>query len=121
MYDMPDNTKLSELINNMWKKGGIVSAVCHGPAGLVGAKDEKGNPLVKNRKISCFTNSEEAAVGNTEVVPFLLEDKLKELGGVFERVDDWQSIAITDGKLITGQNPASSSAVAEAIVKAMGF
>jgi len=67
--------------------------------------------------VSGFTNSEEAAVGLTEVVPFLLEDKLKELGGLYEKVDDWKPYAVVDGNLITGQNPASSEAVAEALLK----
>ena len=76
-------------------------------------------PLVKGKKVTGFSNSEEAAVELTEVVPYLVEDQLIALGGLYQKVDDWNSLVVVDGLLITGQNPASSVAVAEALIKAI--
>jgi putative intracellular protease/amidase len=78
-----------------------------------------GEPLVKGKRVSGFTNSEEEAVQLTHVVPFLVEDELKRLGGRFEKVDDWQPLSIIDGRLITGQNPASSKSVAQDLLKVL--
>ena len=90
--------------------------MCHAPTVLLNVKDEHGNPLVKGRKVSAFTNSEEEAVGLTNVVPHLLEDALKEQGADYHKGDDWAPFAVSDHRLITGQNPASSKPVAEAIL-----
>ena len=79
-----------------------------------------GTPLVKDKRVTGFSNSEEDAVGLTDIVPFLVEDELKKNGGDYSKAADWRSYAITDGKLITGQNPASSKAVAQALLKMLG-
>lgn len=117
LWDLSQDPLSIGLIQQFWEQEKPVAAVCHAPAVLINAKTPAGEPIVKGRKVSGFTNSEEAAVGLTEVVPFLLEDKLKELGGLYEKVDDWKPYAVVDGNLITGQNPASSEAVAEALLK----
>ncbi|GAB3287034.1 type 1 glutamine amidotransferase domain-containing protein [Pseudidiomarina andamanensis] len=117
LWDLSQDPLSIGLIQQFWEQEKPVAAVCHAPAVLVNAKTPAGEPLVKGRKVSGFTNSEEAAVGLTDVVPFLLEDKLKELGGLYEKVDDWKPYAVVDGNLITGQNPASSEAVAEQLLK----
>lgn len=118
-YDFPDNPELIALVESFWAKGKVVAAVCHGPVGLVNVKDPAGHYIVKGRKVAGFTNSEEEAVGKTALVPFLLEDKLKERGALFERGPDWVPYAVADGKLITGQNPMSSAKVAELILSAL--
>jgi putative intracellular protease/amidase len=84
---------------------------------LVNAKSGNGGPLVDGLRVTGFSNSEEAAVGLTDIVPFLLEDRLASLGGRYERGDDWQAKVVVDGQLITGQNPASSAAVADALLE----
>ncbi|SFR56787.1 Putative intracellular protease/amidase [Pseudidiomarina maritima] len=117
LWDLSQDPLSIGLIQQFWEQDKPVAAVCHAPAVLVNAKTPAGDPIVKGRKVSGFTNSEEAAVGLTDVVPFLLEDKLKELGGLYEKVDDWKPYAVVDGNLITGQNPASSEAVAEQLLK----
>lgn len=117
LFDLVNNELSLQLIEKFWRQGKPVSAVCHAPAVLVNAKDQQGESLVKGRKVTGFTNSEEAAVGLTEVVPFLLEDKLIELGADFQKAGDGKSFVVEDGQLITGQNPASSEAVARALVK----
>ena len=96
-----------------------MAAVCHAPGVLRHVK-VNGEPLVKGKRVTGFTNTEEEAVHLTNVVPFLVEDELKRLGGRFEKVDDWQSFSIIDGRLITGQNPASSTAVAQDLLKVLG-
>lgn len=119
-FDGPTSKELKQLVEAFWAGNKIVSAVCHGPNGLVSACGPDGNPIVKGRKVTGFANTEEVAVGKDKAVPFLLEDKLKELGGLFERSDaDWASYVVSDGKLITGQNPGSSKALAEAVIAAI--
>jgi len=103
------------VLEQMWAKGKVVSAVCHGPAGLVSACDTHGNSIIKGRRVTGFSNSEEKAVGKDTVVPFSLEDRLKELGGEYECGEDWSVYHVRDGNLVTGQNPASSKAVAEVV------
>ena len=119
MYDMPDNTSVGKVLSDAWAQGKIVSAVCHGPGALLGAKDANGEPLVREKRVTGFTNTEEDVTGNTPYVPYLLEDKLKELGGLFERAGDWQPHAVQDGQLITGQNPQSSKRVAELVEQSL--
>lgn len=119
MYDMPENADVAAVLTSAWNRGLIVSAVCHGPAALLGAKNSSGGPLLQNARMTGFTNSEEEATGHTDKVPYLLEDKVKEQGAKFERAADWAPFAIADGKLITGQNPASSKRVAELVVEAL--
>ena len=97
----------------------IVAAVCHGPAGLVTATYSDGTSVVKDKQVSAFTNAEENAVGLTDSMPFLLETRLRELGADVITVDNFEPQAIADGRLITGQNPASSKAVADLVIKAL--
>jgi len=93
--------------------GKVVAAVCHGPMALVNAKTSTGVPVVKGKKVACFTDKEEEAVGLTAKVPFLLEAKMKELGATVESGDPWSDKAVRDGNLVTGQNPQSSVSVAK--------
>lgn len=120
MWDAANDETLAQVIGSLFDQGKVVAAVCHGPAGLVKATQQDGRPIVGGRRVSAFTNTEEEAVGLTKVVPFLLEDRLKELGGRFERGPDWQPFAIQDGNLITGQNPQSSELVARHVLTALG-
>lgn len=115
MLDMPENSCVGKILSDFWGQGKIVSAVCHGPGALLGATDPSGDPLVKGKRVAGFSNTEEEATGNTKNVPYLLEDKLKEQGGLYERAADWAPFAVQDGNLITGQNPASSKPVAELV------
>lgn len=117
MWDFADNTELSIIASKIYENGGIVAAVCHGPSGLVNIKLNDGKYLVDGKKINAFTNEEEAEVKLTNVVPFLLEDKLKERGAIFEKSGLWQNHVVTDQRVITGQNPQSAKSVGEAIVK----
>ncbi|MBU2966973.1 type 1 glutamine amidotransferase domain-containing protein [Amphritea sp. 2_MG-2023] len=116
MWDLTQNKTSIALIETFARQGKPVSAVCHAPSVLLNTKDEAGEPLVKNKKVTGFTNTEEAAVGLTEVVPFLLEDELKQRGGVYSQGPDWGPYLVEDGLLITGQNPASSTLVAKAVL-----
>lgn len=121
MWDLPESKDLATLISRAWSDGKVVAAVCHGPAGLVEAKDAEGNPIVAGRRVSAFTNSEEDAVGLTDAVPFLLETRLRKLGARFELGPDFQPYAVRDGRLVTGQNPASSYEVARLTLEAIGI
>ena len=108
------------LIESMYVSGKPVAAVCHAPGVLKGATLADGSALVKGKSLTGFSNSEEAAVELTDVVPFLLEDLLQEKGANYSSADDWQPYTVTDGNLITGQNPASSEQVAQALLKKLG-
>lgn len=119
MWDFADNEKLAAIASKIYDNGGIVAAVCHGPAGLVNITLSNGTYLVDGKKISAFTNEEESEVKLTNVVPFLLEDKLKERGAIFEKSGLWQNHVTTDQRVITGQNPQSAKSVGEAILKAL--
>ncbi len=120
MIDGPESTDLKRIVEYMASKGKIISAVCHGPAGLLSATDDSsGESILKGKRATAFSNSEERAVGKDKVVPFSLEDKMKELGAEFECGPDWSEHIVIDGKLITGQNPQSSRAVAEAVASAI--
>jgi len=118
MWDLVDNPDSIALIEAFYNSGKPVAAVCHSSAVLHRAT-YKGAPLVKGKRVTGFTNGEEAAVQLTNVVPFLVEDELKRVGGRYEKVADWQSFAIVDGRLVTGQNPASSTAAAQALLTLM--
>ncbi|MDR5740101.1 type 1 glutamine amidotransferase domain-containing protein [Caballeronia sp. LZ016] len=111
LWDLAEDPISVALIERFYNAGKPVAFVCHSPGVLRHVKFD-GEPLVKGRRVSGFTNSEEEAVQLTHVVPFLVEDELKRLGGRFEKVADWEALSIIDGRLITGQNPASSQAVA---------
>lgn len=119
MWDLPGSKALARVVSEAWNGGRVVSAVCHGPAGLVAAVDRNGDPIVKGRKVAAFTNSEEAAVGLTEAVPFLLETRLRELGAQVQTAPDFTPFAVADGRLVTGQNPASSEKVAKLVMQAL--
>lgn len=116
LWDLYDDKDSIALIEAFIAEGKPVATVCHAPAVLLQAKDQNGDPLVKGKKVTGFSNTEEAAVDLTNVVPYLVEDQLVELGGYYQKTEDWNSFAIVDGLIITGQNPASSSAVAEALI-----
>jgi putative intracellular protease/amidase len=115
MWDLADNPDSIALIESFYNSGKPVAAVCHSPA-VFHRATYNGQPLVKGKRVTGFTNGEEEAVQLTHVVPFLVEDELKLVGGLYEKAPDWQSFAITDGRLITGQNPASSTAAAQALL-----
>ncbi len=116
LWDLTNNQHSIDLIEAFANKGKPVSAVCHAPAVLLNAKQSDNTPLIKGKRVTGFSNSEEAAVALTEVVPFLLEDELKTKGGEYSKGDDWAPYCVTDGLLVTGQNPASSEAVAEVVL-----
>jgi putative intracellular protease/amidase len=116
LWDLAENEDSIALIEETLNAGKPVALVCHAPGVLRHARKPDGSPLVEGKKVTGFTNSEEAAVNLTDVVPFLVEDELIKNGGRFTKVDDWQPYAIRDGLLITGQNPASSASAAETLV-----
>ena len=117
LWDLHRDPDSISLIEAFVGQGKPVAAVCHAPAVLLKARTADGTPLVAGKQVTGFSNSEEAAVGLSEVVPFLLEDQLKAAGGLYSRSDDWLSHAVTDGLLVTGQNPASSVAVADQLLE----
>ncbi|MGM5629852.1 type 1 glutamine amidotransferase domain-containing protein [Apibacter raozihei] len=119
MWDLPDNKDIARITSKIYENNGIVAAVCHGPAGLINVKLDNGSYLLNGKKVSGFTNEEEDKVGLTKVVPFLLEDKMKERGAIFEKADPWKVQAVSDQRLITGQNPQSATRVGEMIKEAL--
>ena len=112
MWDLATDKNSIKLIQDFYNNSKPIAFVCHAPAALVNVKDKVGKYLVAGKKVTGFTNTEEAAVGLTQVVPFLLEDKLKERGGKYSQGSDWSSYVVEDGLLLTGQNPQSSEEVA---------
>ena len=117
LWDLAEDPISISLIEQAIQSGKPVSAVCHAPGVLRHVKASNGAPLVRGKLVTGFTNTEEAAVGLTEIVPFLVEDILKENGGHYSKVDDWQVHVQVDGLLVTGQNPASSAATASALLQ----
>ncbi len=115
MWDMPDNAASIALVEAFVKAGKPVGAVCHAPAAFVNVRGQDGEYLVKGKRVTGFTNAEEQAVGLSAVVPFLLEDRLRERGGVFSSGVNWAPHVQVDGMLVTGQNPASSGPAAQAL------
>ena len=120
LWDLAVDPRSAALIERFLALGKPVGAVCHAPAVLRNVRGADGQPLVKGKQVTGFSNSEEAAVGLTDVVPFLVEDMLKANGGHYSSAADWQSHVAVDGLLVTGQNPASSDASAEALLKLLG-
>ncbi|KAL6070871.1 Type 1 glutamine amidotransferase domain-containing protein [Balamuthia mandrillaris] len=116
MFDLPEDEQVAKLATAIYENGGVVGAVCHGPVGLVPVKLSSGEYLLKDKVVTSFTNSEEAAVNLTEAMPFLLEDKLKERGATFRCTENWGRHVEVSDRVVTGQNPASATATAEAIV-----
>jgi putative intracellular protease/amidase len=117
LWDLSKNKKSIKLIESFYNNNKPIAFVCHAPAALKNVKDKNGEPLVKGKKVTGFTNGEEEAVGLTNVVPFLIEDMLKENGGIYDKGADWSSFAVEDGLLISGQNPQSANLVAEKLMK----
>ena len=117
LWDLAEDKHSIALIESFIEAGKPVALVCHAPGVLRHVKASDGKPLVEGKKVTGFTNTEEAGVGLTDVVPFLVEDELKAKGGVYSKGPDWGSYVVTDGLLITGQNPASSSEAAAVLMK----
>lgn len=119
MWDLVDNPDSIALIESFYNSGKPVAAVCHSSA-VFHRVTYQGQPLVKGKRVTGFTNGEEEVAGLTHVVPFLVEDELKRVGGLYEKAADWASFAVTDGRVVTGQNPASSTAGAKALLAVLG-
>lgn len=117
LWDIAEDRNSIKLIEAFLAADKPVALVCHAPGALRHVKTPDGRPLVEGKRVTGFTNSEEAGVGLTDVVPFLVEDELKANGGKFERGEDWGAFIVTDGLLTTGQNPASSSAAATTLLE----
>ncbi|MFF7341937.1 type 1 glutamine amidotransferase domain-containing protein [Streptomyces sp. NPDC008163] len=117
LWDLAEDADSARLIENTLRAGKPLALVCHAPGVLRHARNEDGTPLVQGRKVTGFTNTEEEGVQLTEIVPFLVEDELKKLGGHYTKQADWQPHVVQDGLLITGQNPASSGPAADALVE----
>ncbi|MBE0011273.1 type 1 glutamine amidotransferase domain-containing protein [Arthrobacter sp. AET 35A] len=116
LWDLAEDQDSITLIETFLRSGKPVALVCHAPGVLRHARNEDGTALVSGRKVTGFTNSEEEGVQLTDIVPFLVEDELIKLGGDYSKIGDWESYVVEDGLLITGQNPASSSATADALL-----
>jgi putative intracellular protease/amidase len=117
LWDLAEDADSIALIEATYAAGKPIAAVCHAPGVLRHAKSPDGSPLVRGKAVTGYSNTEEAAIGLTKVVPFLVEEILKKNGGNYSRAADWQSHVLTDGNLITGQNPASSEAAAKAVLQ----
>lgn len=121
MFDLARDPTSQAIAAEFAEAGKVVSAVCHGPAALVGVIMPGGKSLLQGKEVTGFSNEEEEQVGKTKVVPFLLEDKMKEAGANYVKADKpWGEKVVVDGKLVTGQNPASAKGVGEAVVKLVG-
>ncbi len=116
MFDLPDNPHVQRLIRDTYQEGKPLAAVCHGPACLVNVIVDNVS-LIKGKKITAFTDSEETAVQLDKLMPFMLESRLRELGAEFVPADDWMDNTVIDGNLVTGQNPQSSGSAADATIK----
>jgi len=120
MWDFPDDAGLNALICEVWDRGAVVAAVCHGPAALTTARLPDGSLLIDGKEVTGFSNTEEKAVKLDQVVPFLLADRLAEAGGDYSQAAKWQEHVVADGRLVTGQNPASAAAVAQKVLDLVG-
>jgi putative intracellular protease/amidase len=120
MWDLVDNPDSIALIESFYNSGKPVAAVCHSPA-VFHRVMYNGAPLVKGKRVTGFTNGEEEAVQLTKVVPFLVEEELKRIGGLYEKAADWESFAVVDGRLVTGQNPASSTTAARELLNVLAM
>ncbi len=117
MWDFADNSEIAEIARQIYEDNGVVSAVCHGPAGLVNIKLSNGKYLIDGKKVNAFTNEEEISVKLDKVVPYLLESALIARGAKFEKSDLWQKHVAVDERLVTGQNPQSARGVGEATLQ----
>lgn len=119
MWDLPDCDALAKLAVTIYEQGGAIGAVCHGPAGLVNMKLSDGRYLVDGKRVACFTDEEEKAVGLDNVVPFLLASELIKRGAIHTKADNFKAHVEVDGRLVTGQNPPSAKGVGEALVQVL--
>lgn len=119
MWDLAESSVSIALLESFYNSGKPVALVCHAP-GVLRHVRYQGEPLVKGKRVTGFTNGEEEAVQLTKVVPFLVEDELLRLGATFEKLRNWQPLSVVDGRLITGQNPASSTLAAQNLLKLLG-
>jgi putative intracellular protease/amidase len=119
MWDLAESPESIALLESFYNSGKPIALVCHSP-GVLRHVTYKGEPLVKGMHVTGFTNGEEEVMQLTKVVPFLVEDELLRLGAVYEKMANWQPFSITDGRLVTGQNPASSTSAAQALLKLVG-
>lgn len=117
LWDLAEDKNSIALIEAMWAADKPVAAVCHAPGVLRHVKSASGRPIVQDKKVTGFTNTEEEASGLTDIVPFLVEDMLKKNGGNYSKAGDWESYVVSDGLLITGQNPASSGPAAKLLLE----
>jgi putative intracellular protease/amidase len=118
LWDLAESSDSIALLESFYNSGKPIALVCHSP-GVLRRVKYKGAPLVQGKHVTGFTNGEEEEVQLTKVVPFLVEDELLRLGAIYEKVRNWQPLSVVDGRLITGQNPASSTSTAEALMKLM--
>lgn len=116
MWDFPDNPELAKLARTIYEKGGILAAVCHGPAAFIGLKRTDGSVLIKGKALTSFTDDEEREVMKSDMVPFLLETKLRGLGARFQGAPKFQANVVVSDRIVTGQNPASARGVGEKIL-----
>lgn len=121
LWDLAEDAHSVAIIEQAVEAGKPVAAVCHAPGVLKNVKGPDGKPLVSGKKVTGFTNSEEDAVGLTDIVPFLVEDMLKERGGIYAKGEDWSEFVLEDGFLITGQNPASSEKAAQMLLQKLAL
>lgn len=117
MWDLPDNKEIAAIAEKIYANGGVVAAVCHGPAGLVNLKREDGKYLVDGKKFDSFTDEEEKLNGSQDIVPFMLQSKLQERGGIFDGAKPWCDHVVVDGRLVTGQNPQSALDLGKKLVE----
>ena len=117
MWDFPQNEGIQRIGAEVYESGGVIGAVCHGPAALLGLHLSSGESLIAGRVVSAFSNDEERALGLQSAVPFLLEDRLRSEGALIQNKAIWQPQVVQSGRLVTGQNPASATGVAEQVVR----
>ncbi|BCZ17050.1 thiazole biosynthesis protein ThiJ [Helicobacter sp. NHP19-003] len=117
VWDFPDNVALAQVALDIYNNGGVVSSVCHGAAGLLNIKNKEGNYLIAGKRVTGFSNTEEKAVQLDKLVPYLTEDALIARGAKYEKVTDWAPFALTDQRIVTGQNPASGALVAKQVLE----
>lgn len=117
LYDLPENPRVTRLVERFAVDDKIIAAVCHGPAALIGPTRKDGRPLVEGRSVAAFTNEEERAVELDQRVPFLLETSLKDLGAAVNVAPPWTDNVVVDGRLVTGQNPQSSGTAAKKVIE----
>ena len=119
MWDFPNDEGLARVCRDIYESGGVVAAVCHGPAALVGVTMSDGRPLVEGKQVAAFTDAEESAVGLAQAVPFLLQTRLEELGAKHTCAPNFEPHVVSDQRMVTGQNPAPATGVAQAVLAAL--